>query len=339
MKFDAATVRAAFPIVRLATVATATIPPNFTSLDKLQIQLNENAMSVPSTGGNGALGLLSLVMTDAELALLDNYVAFVPPVNPPDLPVLQGDWDEHAQQMREHKVQQELYQQYIATRAALLFQMTEVIPDIYLRSLRHPRLGYANTTPIALLAMLWENYGRITPRELDDNRVRMTTLWNFPDPIQLLFVQLEDGVSFSAAALEPMPDSVVTRMGHNIIEATGRFEQACREWRMNPVQTMLHFQSHFLQADTDLRMTMTTAQAGFHGDAANAAATAPADTRRAPRNPEGGPLTYCWTHGLSNNVEHTSETCQRRSPGHLEAATATNRLGGSERVWTGRSRA
>ena len=35
---------------------------------------------------------------------------------------------------------------------------------------------------------------------------------------------------------------------------------------------------------------------------------------------------YCWTHGAWN---HTSEKCQHKAPGHQDAATFANRMGGS----------
>jgi hypothetical protein len=43
----------------------------------------------------------------------------------------------------------------------------------------------------------------------------------------------------------------------------------------------------------------------------------------------GLPITYCWTHGITHNLQHTSKTCQRPAENHKEAATLTNKLGGS----------
>ena len=43
----------------------------------------------------------------------------------------------------------------------------------------------------------------------------------------------------------------------------------------------------------------------------------------------GFPVTYCWSHGISRNLNHNSKTCQRRKEGHKEEATYDNRLNGS----------
>jgi hypothetical protein len=39
--------------------------------------------------------------------------------------------------------------------------------------------------------------------------------------------------------------------------------------------------------------------------------------------------SYCWTHGLSNNLSHTSMTCNGKHMNHQDGATATNKMGGS----------
>ena len=40
---------------------------------------------------------------------------------------------------------------------------------------------------------------------------------------------------------------------------------------------------------------------------------------------------YCWTHGSSGNVAHTSASCANPAEGHQVAATNRNRMGGSAR--------
>jgi hypothetical protein len=43
----------------------------------------------------------------------------------------------------------------------------------------------------------------------------------------------------------------------------------------------------------------------------------------------GSSDTYCWTHGYDCSNRHESSTCNHKKPGHREAATGTNTLGGS----------
>ena len=62
-------------------------------------------------------------------------------------------------------------------------------------------------------------------------------------------------------------------------------------------------------------------------------ARTPSTPRRTPRKtsdqasfPRRRTDMYCWTHGGTN---HSSQECQRKAPGHQDAATFENRLGGS----------
>jgi len=57
---------------------------------------------------------------------------------------------------------------------------------------------------------------------------------------------------------------------------------------------------------------------------------------RQPRTPlvaqgllRGKPVSYCWTHGVTSNLRHTSSSCRRKATGHNDAATFGNRMGGS----------
>lgn len=58
---------------------------------------------------------------------------------------------------------------------------------------------------------------------------------------------------------------------------------------------------------------------------------------RPPRPPliaqgllRGKPVSYCWTHGVTSNLRHTSATCRRKASGHKDDATFTDRKGGSQ---------
>jgi hypothetical protein len=44
------------------------------------------------------------------------------------------------------------------------------------------------------------------------------------------------------------------------------------------------------------------------------------------------PRGYCWTHGSSQNISHTSMTCNRKQTNHQDEATVTNKMGGSTKV-------
>ena len=43
----------------------------------------------------------------------------------------------------------------------------------------------------------------------------------------------------------------------------------------------------------------------------------------------GQPITYCWTHGITHNLQHTSKTCKRTADNHKSEATLNNKMGGN----------
>ena len=54
---------------------------------------------------------------------------------------------------------------------------------------------------------------------------------------------------------------------------------------------------------------------------------------------KGKPITYCWSHGITQNLKHDSKNCTRRKEGHKENATLHNKMGGCEDRMVPRKRA
>ena len=44
------------------------------------------------------------------------------------------------------------------------------------------------------------------------------------------------------------------------------------------------------------------------------------------------PKSYCWSHGITRNMDHNSGTCDNQHMGHQSDATLDNRMGGSDRI-------
>ena len=57
-------------------------------------------------------------------------------------------------------------------------------------------------------------------------------------------------------------------------------------------------------------------------------------TSRARNQTGNRTLSYCWTHGRSDNLAHTGETCNNKATGHVETATWRNKMGGSDKGYS-----
>jgi hypothetical protein len=361
---QSATVTMSSPIEKiLATFSIPTLPllvpegavrPTYTSLRNIQLAMNNNALQVHSTFGTGDLGHLSLVMPPAEFLTLSADVAHLAPVHPGETPNHEPNATQFqiTETNRQFLLADTKFRMYQATDNALKQQLLAACPLQYLIMLQHPSFGFGRVTTLTMLTHLWEEHGTIDPSDLEANLVRMATPWHPPAPINTLFHQLNTAAEFAIAGGCPIGEIMIVRSGYNTILGTGLFELPCRDWRTKPIaeQTMVNFCRHFAAADKDL--TTTTSSAGFHS-AANAATTELSELRKElaalkklvasnaksvraavpSSSTKSTATTYCWTHGTSNNIKHTSETCLRPADGHQALATAANKMGGSEKVW------
>lgn len=208
--------------------------------------------SYASGGRHGHLALT--IAPVAYLALAG--VVFVPQVAPPAAPI-HGEAPTAAQiteANRLHLADQRIFQRYHDVDRALLRQFIAAVPPVYIAAALNDRtFGFSNVTCLMLLQHLKEHFGCITLSEMDANTACMFTAWNPPTPFDALFAQLDDGVYFAAAGLEPLVDSHVARLGYNILLTTGLFADACCEWRLRPApeRTFVAFKADFRRMDMD----------------------------------------------------------------------------------------
>ena len=65
--------------------------------------------------------------------------------------------------------------------------MLQAIPKTYTSALAHPQLGYASTTPQAIMTHLLTRYGAIQEKDLAENMALLKAPWNPDAPIEMVF--------------------------------------------------------------------------------------------------------------------------------------------------------
>jgi hypothetical protein len=142
-------------------------------------------------------------------------------------------------------------------------------------------------------------------------------------------------------------------IAYSIIAATGRLDVTTRVWRVKTAtdKTCAIFQTHFKAAYSDNRLAETTGTSGYHG-AANLDMTL-ATTHSAfvvsepalalilvlqssvtpsvastsdllaitPITGAPSACSYCWAHGVTTNLSHTSAIRNHKDTCHQVAAT------------------
>jgi hypothetical protein len=159
-----------FPNQQLTPFATSSAPPTFSSLQLLQLELNENAASVHSIEGGGLYGHLCLTITNAEY-LICATVPFVVPVAPPAAPLIAIGATAAAitEATRQRQDDIKNFALYHDTDKALLRQIVAVCPAVYLTALRDPVYGYGPTTTLQMLTHLRTTYGTLTIIDCNNN--------------------------------------------------------------------------------------------------------------------------------------------------------------------------
>jgi hypothetical protein len=114
---------------------------------------------------------------------------------------------------------------------------------MYTSQLEYYLLQYANRSALDILMNLKQNYGFISPTQLAENYNKMTAPINFQDPIETLFKQIEDGVRYANAGMQPYMEAQYVNIAFLLILNTGDIPDACRDWqRRTPVnQTWADF--------------------------------------------------------------------------------------------------
>ena len=174
----ASTISANFPVPELTPLCpNATTAPTYATLQLAQTQLNANATSVPSSGGDGLHGHLALTITaDAYEVISANHVPFLAPVQPPAQPAAHEAGVTAAQIADLNRVfdkDSATFRKYHDTDALLRNLLIAAVPAIFIRTLSDPVFGFANVTCLELLTHLRTTYGNITDLELEANKKKM----------------------------------------------------------------------------------------------------------------------------------------------------------------------
>jgi hypothetical protein len=138
-----------------------------------------------------------------------------------------------AQLSAAHHVWEEDVQTYrtcTSFQQALNKQIVCVFEPMYLEILNDNRVGYANISARDMLEHLFETYGNITSVNLEINFEHIRRAWDFQQPVETLFKQIQDCADYSEAGGVPIGPSQQINVGYAKIFTTEHFMSACRRW-------------------------------------------------------------------------------------------------------------
>jgi hypothetical protein len=160
-----------------------------------------------------------------------------------------------------------IYTNIINVDQALKRLILEAYDNMYTSQLEDYLVQYASRSALEILMHLKQTYGFINPTQLDENYNKMKASINFQDPIENLFKQIEDGVRYASAGIQPYMEAQYVNISFQLILNTGAIPDACRDWkRRTPVnQSWADFRREFPRAQREQRIISSTASgAGYH---------------------------------------------------------------------------
>jgi hypothetical protein len=242
--------------------------PTFEDVQVTTRLLNANSISIPSTAGGGAHGHLGIIMTQVEYAVI-SASPWVEAINPNAIPIIPPGTNavDAAQLARMHAECRRIYTNRINVDQALKKLTLEAYDNMYTSQLEDYLLQYANRSALEILMHLKQTYGFINPTQLAENYNKMTAPINFQDPIETLFKQIEDGLPYANAGMQPYTEAHYANIAFLLILNTGAIPDAYRDWQCHtPVnQTWADFRREFYRAQQEQRIISCTASgAGYH---------------------------------------------------------------------------
>jgi hypothetical protein len=243
-------------------------PPSYASLKNLLNEVKANASSVPSTLAGGRYGHLGFVLTPPVFAMLPGALPWFDPLPPgpflpPALPVTAAQIEAARDVWRESKATYDIFQ---ATEKALVAQIVQAIDVEFLRPLQDDDSGLFTTQLSQVLTHLFDEYGTITPQDLENKRLSIVQMhYSIMTPIDTVFTAVDDFCKLSAHAGAPLSLPLSLDMVYVILAKEPLLNLDLRTWSRLPAfqRTWASMLTHFRRAHKELR-SLPTAGDVFH---------------------------------------------------------------------------
>ena len=209
--------------------------PNFDSIKKVHNQIKANSQNVQSNLGGGAFGHLGLVLNAQQYALLSN-APFVRPAHPGVLAIPPGTTQHRSALMRDqHTESLRVFNEVNNVEKALRQQIVTTVEPTYLAALRNRQTNSINLSIDAIFQHLYDAYGNLYPKSLQDYEDRIKTMLFDPiQPIDDVVNAVMDLADYAKAAGAPYSQQQTINTAYNILSKTGKYGKWILEWNRKP---------------------------------------------------------------------------------------------------------
>ena len=230
--------------------------PSYDAIKRLHNELKANAGRVPSNLGGGMHGHLALVLSPTQYAMISN-TPFVRPAHPGPFFYPPGTSDINIRLLRDnHAEATRVFREVVGVDNALRAQIVEAVEPQFLTALRNRQTNAINLPTHQILQFLYDEYGRVTPQMLQDQETKLKNMAFDPtQPIDSLFTAIEELCDLAEAGGTPYTPAQCVNIAYVIINNTGCFTNAIREWIRKPTnqRSWVQFKIDFRRAQKEYK--------------------------------------------------------------------------------------
>ena len=205
--------------------------PSYQTLYRLEIQATRNAATVairlppPHTNCSG-------LVEQPAMYVLRVGAPFPRPPFPGDAPTFPPNSNlvQRTNIQNQFNVNLKNYTICQTTENLLKTMVENAIESPYLAGIHTEMLGFGNRTLQDIFQYLYQCYGRITPNNLKQNTIKLTTPIDPNLPIAMIFKQIEECQRMATAGRAAFTPDQIVKAAETLILHSGKYQIAYREW-------------------------------------------------------------------------------------------------------------
>ena len=210
--------------------------PSHTAITKLEEELVQIAVVIPTSLGGGELGHAGLIIEPTEYEKHSNGIPFNRPTQPPVIPTINQSDDKRIIE-RTHNEKIRIFNLYLGVDQGLKDKILESIDEEFLLELRQGIIGYQKITARQMIDHLRKRGGGLDHTDVMKIRKERDEPWNCTENPAAYFARVERNIHLLSLV---MPTPIVTDMTERTmavlaaLSESGMFNAAVREWDQKP---------------------------------------------------------------------------------------------------------
>ena len=241
------------------TITKITGIPTYAQLKTIKDELETNAGTIQCDLGGRQNGHLDLLLTNNECVTISAtpYICLIHPG--PVIPVGTTNYGSQVLHDNHHK-QIHLFQEANGVKEALLKQLHQALPELYLHPYCNTNLNQITTPICTILQELLTTYGGISDEELEEKGTALKTqIFDITQPMVHLYQAVDDLKDLAIASNSPYLERQLIALSLCLVKNMNELEKARERWMEKLDHAKLGPTSNFISLTNGINCVVYTA--------------------------------------------------------------------------------